>query len=418
MSVTQSMRGVGAASFVGALLEWYDFYVFATASALVFGHLFFPSGDPVASTMASFGAFASGFLARPFGGLLFGHLGDRIGRKTSLVATLAIIGAGTFLIGLLPTYAQIGALAPILLVTLRVAQGIGLGGEYGGASLMAIEHAPPGRRGFWGSLPQAASPGGLLLATGVFGLASLLPQDAFTAWGWRVPFLVSGVLLLVGLYVRLRVAETPEFVPAQKGDRAPIVELLRTHPRATALATGARLAETVAGNLVKSFGLSYATMQLGLGRDVALGALVATSAVGLVVTPIYGTLADRYGARHLYAVGTALACALAFPLFWVLQARTAAAAWLGFVVFYNLGPTLMLSVQATFFAEMFAPQVRYTGLSFAYQVSAIVGGVTPLAALSLLRWQGGAPWAVAGVLALVAFLSLACTVAARRYTLR
>ncbi len=417
MIATQSMYRVGAASFVGALLEWYDFYVFATASALVFGHLFFPSGDPVASTMASFGAFASGFLARPFGGLLFGHLGDRTGRKASLVATLAIIGAGTFLIGLLPTYGQVGALAPVLLVVLRVAQGIGLGGEYGGASLLAIEHAPPGKRGFWGSLPQAASPGGLLLATGVFGLASLLPQEAFTAWGWRVPFLVSGVLLAVGLYVRLHVAETPEFVQAKAGDRAPIVELVRTHPRSTALATGARLAETVAGNLVKSFGLSYATMQLGLGPDVALGALVAMSAVGLFVTPFYGVLADRFGARALYALGAVLTCALAFPLFWVLDVRTAAATWLGFVVFYNLGPTLMLSVQATFFAELFAPKVRYTGLSFAYQVSAIVGGFTPLAALSLLHWRGGAPWAVAAALALVALLSLLCTVAARRHAL-
>lgn len=412
------MRRVGAASFVGALLEWYDFYVFATASALVFGRLFFPSGSAVVSTMASFGAFASGFLARPLGGLLFGHLGDRVGRKTSLVATLAIIGAGTFLIGLLPTYAQIGTLAPVLLVALRVAQGIGLGGEYGGASLIAIEHAPAHRRGFWGSLPQSASPGGLLLATGVFGLASLLPQDQFTAWGWRIPFLVSGLLLLVGLYVRTRVAETPEFVPARHGDRAPIVELLATHPRSTALATGARLAETVAGNLVKSFGLSYATLHLGLSRDTALSALVATSTVGLFTTPFYGWLADRFGARTLYAAGTAFACALAFPLFWVLQARTAAALWLGFVVFYNLGPTLMLSVQATFFADLFAARVRYTGLSFAYQVSAIVGGFTPLVALSLLQWQGGAPWAVAAALAASALLSLTCTVAARRHALR
>ena len=407
------MGRAGAASIVGALLEWYDFYVFATASALVFGHLFFPTGDPAASTMAAFGAFASGFLARPLGGLLFGHLGDRIGRKTSLVVTLAIIGTGTFLIGLLPTYAQIGATAPVLLVVLRVAQGIGLGGEYGGASLLAIEHAPPSRRGLWGSLPQTASPGGLLLATAVFGLASLLPRDTFLAWGWRVPFLASGVLLLVGLIVRMRVAETPQFVAAQAGDRAPIVELLHTHQRATALATGARLAETVAGNLVKSFGLTYVTLHLGLSRDVALDALVATSAVGLIVTPLYGALADRLGAQALYRVGAALTGALAFPLFWVLQARTAAAAWIGFIVFYNLGPTLMLSVQPTFFAELFAVRVRYTGLSFAYQVSAVVGGFTPLAALSLLRWQGGAPWAVAATLVLVALLSLACTHAAR-----
>ena len=408
------MRKAGAASIVGALLEWYDFYVFATASALVFGHLFFPTGDPVASTMAAFGAFAAGFLARPLGGVLFGHLGDRVGRKTSLVATLVIIGAGTFLIGLLPTYAQIGSAAPMLLVVLRVAQGIGLGGEYGGASLIVIEHAPPGQRGFWGSLPQTASPGGLLLATAVFGLASLMPQDAFLAWGWRVPFVASGVLLLVGLYVRLHVAETPQFVPARAGDKAPLVELLQTHRQATALATGARLAETVAGNLVKSFGLTYVTLHLGLSQDVALNALVATSAVGLVVTPLYGALADRVGARTLYLFGAALTAALAFPLFWVLQARTVAAVWIGFIAFYNLGPTLMLSVQPTFFAELFSARVRYTGLSFAYQVSAVVGGFTPLAALALLRWQSGAPWAVAASLTVAALLSLACTHAAQR----
>jgi MHS family shikimate/dehydroshikimate transporter-like MFS transporter len=262
-------------------------------------------------------------------------------------------------------------------------------------------------------LPQAASPSGLLLATAVFGLASLLPQDLFLAWGWRAPFLVSGALLAVGLYVRLHVAETPEFLATRPGDHAPIVELLRTHARATALATGARLAETVAGNLVKSFGLTYVTLHLGLGQATALDALVATSAVGLAVTPLYGLLADRFGARTLYLIGTGMACALAVPLFWVLQARNAAAVWIAFVVFYNLGPTLMLSVQATFFAELFAARVRYTGLSFAYQVSAVVGGFTPLAALSLLRWQGGAPWAVAAALATIALLSLLCTAATR-----
>ncbi len=298
---------------------------------------------------------------------------------------------------------------------LRVAQGIGLGGEYGGASLLAIEHAPPSRRGLWGSLPQTASPGGLLLATAVFDLASLLPRHTLLAWSWRVPFLVSGILLAVGLIVRLRVAETPQFVAAQQGDRPPIVELLQTHRRATALATGARLAETVAGNLVKSFGLTYVTLHLGLGPNVALDALVATSAVGLVVTPLYGALADRFAAQTLYLAGAALTAALAFPFFWALQARTAAAVWISFIVFYNLGPTLMLSVQPTFFAELFAVQVRYTGLSFAYQVSAVVGGFTPLAALSLLRWQGGAPWVVAATLALVALLSLTCTHVAQRH---
>ena len=413
---TSPMTKVAAAGFVGALLEWYDFYIFATGSALVFGRVFFPSHDPVVGTMAAFGAFASGFLARPVGGILFGHIGDRLGRKVSLVATLLIIGIGTFLIGVLPGYAQIGIAAPVLLVILRVMQGIGLGGEYGGASLLTIEHAAHDRRGFWGSLPQAASPAGLLLATATFALISLMPQEQFVTWGWRIPFLLSIIMLLVGLFIRLRIAETPEFERARQiaHKQMPVMDLLRTHKRAAVLSTGARLAETVSGNMIKSFGLTYATVQLGLSQESALAALMATSAVGLAATPFYGWLADRYGARRVYMAGTVLAAALAFPFFWVLDFRTVGALWLGFILAYNLGPTLMLSVQPTFFSQLFAVRVRYTGLSIAYQVSAIVGGFTPLAALALLHGSGGRPWTVAAALAGVAALSFGCTLAARR----
>ena len=273
-----AMRRIAAASFVGALLEWYDFYAFATASALVFGPLFFPSGDPLLSIMASFGAFASGFLARPIGGLIFGDIGDRIGRKASLIATLVIIGTGTFLIGLLPTFAQAGIWAPILLVILRVLQGIGLGGEYAGASLITIEHAPSGRRGFWGSLPQAASPGGLLLSSLVFELIALLPPGAFIAWGWRVPFLLSAIMLGIGLYVRLHIAETPEFEAIRDlRTELPIVDLLRTHGKAALLATGARLAETVSGNMIKSFGLTYVIGAKPRAAGPASGGLAAAA---------------------------------------------------------------------------------------------------------------------------------------------
>lgn len=409
-----SMSKVAAASFIGALLEWYDFYIFATASAIVFGRIFFPGHDPVANTMASFGAFAAGFLARPLGGLIFGHIGDRIGRKASLISTLLIIGIGTFLIGLLPTYSQIGVAAPILLVILRVLQGIGLGGEYGGANLITIEHAPAASRGFWGSLPQAASPGGLLLATGVFGLVSLLPQESFLAWGWRIPFLLSSVMLAVGLFIRMNVTETPEFerLVLHKDDVFPVMRLLRTHKRSALLATGARLAETVAGNMVKSFGLTYVTVILGMSKEVALGALMATAVVGLLATPLYGALGDRIGPRPVYMLGAALAALLAFPFFGLLQAKTALALWIGFVAIYNLGPTLMLSVQATFFADLFGASVRYTGLSVAYQVSSIIGGFTPLVSLWLMRLTGNTPWAVAGFVAATALLSLVCTILA------
>jgi MFS family permease len=369
--------------------------------------------------MAAFGAFASGFLSRPLGGLLFGHIGDRFGRKASLIATLLIIGIGTFLIGLLPSYASIGVAAPVCLVILRVLQGIGLGGEYGGAALITIEHAPHRERGFWGSLPQAASPAGLLLATGVFSLAAFLPTGAFVAWGWRVPFLLSIAMLGVGLFIRLHVQETPDFERSRNDGTAremPLVELLRHNWRNTLFATGARLAETVSGNLIKSFGLTYATIELGLPASVSLGALMATSAVGVLVTPLYGSLGDRFGERAIYVAGATFAALLAFPFFWVLGAHTATAAWIGFIVAYNLGPTLMLSVQPTFFTTVFGPRVRYTGLSVAYQVSSILGGFTPLIALWLLRELGGAPWLVASFLAVTAAVSLACVAAMRRDT--
>lgn len=399
-------------------MEWYDFYIFATASALVFGRLFFPSEDPLTGTMAAFGAFASGFVARPIGGLIFGHIGDRTGRKASLIITLAIIGTGTFLIGCLPSYETLGIGAPILLVVLRLIQGVGLGGEYGGASLMIIEHAPKSERGFWGSLPQAASPAGLLVAAGAFGLVSLLPEEQFWSWGWRVPFLASSVALVVGLLVRLHIEETPDFektrkkaAPAQAKE-APAVKLLRRHLGNTILATGARLVETVSGNMIKSFGLTYATMQLGFHQDLALHALTATAAVGVVVTPLYGWLGDRFGQRLVYMAGTAFVALFAFPFFWLLDERTPIALFIAFIAAYNLGPTLLLGVQATFFAQLFGTDVRYTGLSVAYQVSAIIGGFTPLVSLWLLRITGGAPWLTAGFLAAIAIVSFICAASA------
>jgi MHS family shikimate/dehydroshikimate transporter-like MFS transporter len=407
--VRQSMMKAASAGTIGALLEWYDFYIFATASALVFGQLFFPGGDAVAGTMSSFGAFAAGFVSRPLGGVLFGHIGDTMGRKVSLILTLLIVGLGTCLIGVLPTYRQIGGWAPLALVILRVVQGIGLGGEYGGASLIAIEHAPRPERSFWGSLTQAASPGGLLLAAGMFGLVSLLPQDAFLAWGWRVPFLAGAPMLIIGLFIRLRVAEPPELRRSKRTQQAeaPAARLLRTHLRNVTLATGARLVETVSGNMIKSFGLAYVTLHLKLPKETALTALIVTAAIGVVVTPLYGALGDRVGQQRVYLVASALVGVLALPFFVLLDARMAATTWLGFVIAYNLGPTPLLSVQPSLFTRMFDANVRYTGMSVAYQVSAIAGGVTPLLSLWLLR-QSGTPWPAAALLVGVAGVSFLC----------
>ena len=406
MAVVQA----ASAGAIGALLERYDFYIFATGAALVFGPLFFPGDDPVVAIMASYGAFAAGFLSRPLGAVLFGHIGDTMGRRTSLLLTVIIIGVGTFLIGLLPTYRQIGFWAPLLLVTLRVVQGIGLGGEYAGASLIAIEHAPLGRRGFWGSLPQAASPAGLLLAAAVFGLASLIPHPAFLAWGWRIPFLLSAVMLVVGVAMRLKILESPAF-QARKSRRdaaSPGIELLRTHRSNLMLATGARLVETVSGNLIKSFGLTYVTLILKLPQETALTALMASAALGVVATPCFGALGDRVGYARLYLIGCGLVAVLVFPFFALLDGRTSVTTWVAFAVCFNLGPTLLLSVQPTLFTGMFAPEVRYTGMSIAYQVSGIVGGFTPLIAMWLLRQSHGTPWLLATSLVFVALLSFAC----------
>ncbi|MDR3441009.1 MFS transporter [Telmatospirillum sp.] len=411
-----SMSKVAAASFAGAVLEWYDFFIFGTASALVFGELFFPSVDPMAGTIASFATFGVGFLARPIGGIVFGHMGDRIGRKSALIATLLIIGIGTFLIGLLPTYSSAGVWAPVLLVALRLVQGFGLGGEYGGAALMTIEHAAPGRRGFWGSVPQAAASAGILLATGVFSLVTQLPKDVLMDWGWRVPFLLSSVMLIVGLFIRLQTFETPDFekIKQSKTPGLPLVTLFRTHPRNLLLAFGARLAETVSSNIINAFGIVYVSLQLSMNRSVPLTGVLMAAAVGVIACPLFGALSDRVGRRAVYLGGAAFTALFAFPYFLLLGTKADEVIWLAIIVAYVFGPTAMFAVQATFFSELFGANVRYTGLSIAYQPSAIIGGFTPMIAAVLLKEESGVPWLVAGYLAVISLISLVCASLVRR----
>jgi MFS transporter, MHS family, shikimate and dehydroshikimate transport protein len=402
------VRRVVLASFVGTTIEWYDFFLYGTAAALVFSDLFFPSVEPWLGRMASFGTYAVGFFARPVGGLVFGHYGDRLGRKTMLVTTLALMGVATFLIGLLPTYQTAGVLAPILLVLLRFIQGFGVGGEWGGAVLMAVEHGSGQRRGFQGSWVQAGVPVGLLLANAVFFAASsLLGQEAFLAWGWRVPFLLGVVLLAVGAFIRLNVAESPVFQKEEPPVAVPVVETLRRHPKNVVLAMGARFAENAFFYIFTVMVLSYGKNQLGMDQGVFLWAVMAGSAAQLVAIPFFGALSDKVGRRPVYLGGAVFLMLFAVPFFQLVDTRNPL--WIVVAVVVGLvGHSAMYGPQAAFFSELFGTRVRYTGASLGYQLaSPLAGGLAPLIAARLLEDSGGSPTPVAVYLILMGLITVA-----------
>ncbi|WP_176919591.1 MFS transporter [Superficieibacter sp. BNK-5] len=410
----KAMRRVIIGSFAGALLEWYDFFIFGTAAGLVFAPLFFPDSDPWIGLIASFATFGVGFLTRPLGGIVFGHFGDKVGRKITLIWTLAIVGTSTFLIGFIPVYHDIGLSAPLILMALRLIQGFGLGGEYGGAALMTIESAPEAKRGFIGALPQTAASVGIMLATGVFALCNhFLTQEQFLSWGWRIPFWLSAVMLIVGMFIRLHTEETLDFkkqrqVTKTKKTPLPLFELFRNHPRNIFLALGARLAESVSSNIINAFGIVYISSQLMLSRDVPLTGMLIASAIGIFCCPLMGWISDRVGQRKIYLLGAGFCMLFAFPFFLLLGTKSTLIIWCSMILGYNLGPTMMFAVQPTLFTRMFGTQVRYTGLSFAYQFSAILGGLSPLIASSLLALGDGKPWYVASFLFAISTISFIC----------
>jgi len=400
---------VALASLIGTSIEWYDYFLYGTAAALVFNKLFFPSFDPLVGTLLAFATFSVGFLARPVGGIVFGHYGDRIGRKKMLYLTIIIMGLATALIGLLPTYNQIGFWAPTLLVAMRLAQGIGLGGEWGGAVLMAVEHAPANRRGFYGSWPQIGAYIGLLLSTLVFRAVSKMPDSAFLTWGWRVPFLLSFILVVVGVWIRMKVAESPVFekVKEQKQEsKMPLLEAIAKHPGNILIAMGARFAENGLFYVFTVFSLTYIATHLKMDRTVGLNGLLVASFIATFAGPMWGAMSDRFGRRPIY-MGGALACGiLAFPFFWMLDTRIPGIVMLAVVIPVVLGHAAMYGPQASFLAEMFSARVRYSGASLGYQLASIfAGGLSPLIATGLLAYGKGDPVYVAWYMILLVVIT-------------
>ena len=401
-----SVRQVAVASLVGTALEWYDYFLYGTAAALIFNELFFPEADPLMGTLLAFATFGVGFVARPVGGLVFGHFGDRVGRKAMLVITLIIMGVATFLIGVMPTYETIGIWAPILLVVLRLVQGFGVGGEWGGAVLMSVEHAPTGRRGYYGSWPQMGVPAGLVLSTAVFTAFQALPEEQFLAWGWRIPFLLSIVLVAVGLYIRLRLMESPAFQEVEDTDTEasmPIVEVLRTYPRNILIAMGARVGDNMLFYIFSVFVLTYVTEELGLPESTALIGVLIGASIEFFLIPFFGALSDRIGRRPVYMGGAIFCVLFTFPYFWLLNTEVPALIWLAISASLFVGHAAMYAPQASFLSELFGTRVRYSGASIGYQLAPIVGGgIAPFIAVALLA-RTGSYWPIA-----VYMIGMAC----------
>ena len=406
---TTSIGTIAFASAIGTTIEWYDFFLYNTMTALVLNKLFFPNADILISTLLAYVTSFVGFLSRPIGGIIFGHYGDRIGRKTVLILTVLIMGIATFLIGLLPTYATAGVWAPLLLLALRIFQGIGIGGEWGGAVLMAVEHSPGGRRGFYGSWPQIGVPAGLLISAGVVSLLSFLNNDDFFAWGWRVAFLLSAVLVVIGVYIRLKIMETPAFQKAQEQNKiaaVPIAELFRTHTKNTVLGLGARYIEGVTFNIYAVFCVFYLTSTLHMSRQSALTAVMISSAVMIILLPVCGQISDRIGRRALYGIAGLLIGVLTFPAFWLMQQQSALLTVIAITVPFGIVYAAVYGPEAALFSELFDTRVRYTGISFVYQFSGIfASGLTPIIATSLLPLGGGQPWLICLYVLVVSIIS-------------
>lgn len=398
------------ASLVGSSIEWFDYFLYGTVAALVFNQMFFHSDDPAVGLMLAYASFALAFFIRPLGGVIFSHIGDKIGRKKTLVLTLSLMGGATVLMGFLPTYDNIGAAAPILLILLRLIQGIGLGGEWGGALLLAVEYAPKNRRGFFGSIPQMGVTIGMLLGTLALSIMTLLPEEAFLSWGWRVPFILSALLVFFGLWIRKGIDETPSFKKAQeKGEIAkiPFVETMQSHWKEVLIAVGAKVVETAPFYIFGTFIVSYATTQLGFSRTVTLNAVTIATIITTILIPIMGKLSDKIGRKKLYVGGTVLMMLYAFPYFWLLHQGSAVLLVVATILGLGIIWAPITAVLGTMFSEIFKSNVRYTGITLGYQIgAALAGGTAPLVATALLNAYDNSYVPVALYIMLAAAISL------------
>lgn len=400
------------ASLVGSMIEWYDYFLYGTASALIFNRLFFPTFDPLVGTLLAFASFGVGFLARPLGGVIFGHFGDRFGRKKALVITLWIMGGATFLIGLLPSYDTIGPFAPAILILLRIVQGFGVGGEWGGAVLFTWENAPDGERGFFGAIAQLGVPLGMGLATLVFGFFSLtLSEEALLSWGWRIPFLLSLVLVFVGYYIRVRMEETDAFMKIESSSKIvayPTITVFKNTPLQLLKAIGARIAENGTFYIFSTFILTYATQIIGLPRNTILATVMVAIILDVITIPFFGKLSDKYGRRPIYLFGCAFAAIMAFPFFWLTDTASILLIQISLILTLSISHAAMYSVQGSMLPEMFASNIRYSGISLASQIASVIaGGLSPFLATLLLALYGS--WAVSiyiVVMALITFIAV------------
>lgn len=403
-----SARKVAFASFIGTSIEWYDFFLYGTASALVFGKLFFPTQDPLMGTLLAFGSFGVGFAARPLGGAVFGNLADKIGRKKVLVATLLIMGIATAGIGLLPTYSQIGIAAPILLVLLRLVQGFGVGGEWGAAVMMAVEHAPEKKKGFFGSIPQMGVPVGTILSTGAFAILATLPDEAFLTWGWRIPFVASFLLVIVGLVIRITLSESPEFqnaVRTGKVEKMPVKTAITKHWKVILLAAGIRFSENSVFYVVTVFAITYGVDALGLTRGPILNAVLICSAVEFLLIPIFGQWSERIGHRKLF-LGAALASiAVAFPFFMLFNTGNFLTIVIAMSITIGIA-CAMFALEPAIMGSLFPVEVRTSAVSMGYQVAAVfAGGLSPFIATGLYAWSGRQWWPIAAYLSLMGIIT-------------